>query len=42
VRDEEMVVEFKALRDIQAEEEITVNYNRDPQDGSPVWFEVLP
>jgi uncharacterized protein len=42
VRDAEMVVQFKALRDIQAGEEITVNYNRDPQDKSPVWFEVLP
>ena len=36
-----MVVQFKALRDIAAGEEITVNYNREPQDRSPVWFEVL-
>ena len=41
VKDEQMVVQFKALRDIAAGEEITVNYNRDPQDRSPVWFEVL-
>ena len=39
-KDEEMVVQFKALRDIAADE-ITVNYNREPQDRSPVWFEVL-
>ena len=42
VRDEEMVVQFNALRDIRAGEEITVNYNRDPRDKSPVWFDVLP
>jgi hypothetical protein len=32
---------FTALRDIDAGEEITVNYNGDPEDRSPVWFEVL-
>lgn len=42
VKDEEMAVQFNALRDIRAGEEITVNYNRDPRDRSPVWFEVLP
>ena len=40
VKDWEMVVQFNALRDIQAGEEITVNYNRNPEDRSPVWFEV--
>ena len=30
----------KALRDISAFEEITTNYNRDPIDTSPLWFEV--
>lgn len=33
--------EFIALRDIVAGEEITVNYNGDPQDRTPVDFEVV-
>jgi hypothetical protein len=32
---------FTALRDIAAGEEITVNYNGDPDDRSPVGFDVL-
>jgi len=28
-----------ALRDIVAGEEITINYNGDPADASPLWFE---
>ena len=32
---------FTALRDIKSGEEITVNYNGDPEDGSPVGFEVI-
>jgi SET domain-containing protein len=31
---------FVALRDIAAGEEITVNYNGEPGDRSPVWFDV--
>ncbi len=42
VKETEMVVQFNALRDIRPGEEITVNYNRNPQDRSPVWFDVLP
>jgi SET domain-containing protein len=42
VKDQEMIVQFNALRDIRPGEEITVNYNRDPRDRSPVWFDVLP
>lgn len=42
VKDTEMVVQFNALQDIQTGEEITVNYNRNPQDRSPLWFDVLP
>src|SRR5690606_33385944 len=30
---------FTALRDIAPGEEITVNYNGDPDDPTPVWFE---
>lgn len=33
------VLEFVSLRDIEAGEEITVNYNLDPEDKSPVWWE---
>lgn len=42
VKDWEMGIQFKALQDIQEGEEIMVNYNRDPRDRSPVWFDVLP
>ncbi|MFW9940838.1 MAG: SET domain-containing protein-lysine N-methyltransferase [Candidatus Thorarchaeota archaeon] len=33
-------IEYISLRDISKGEEITVNYNGDPIDKSPVWFEV--
>lgn len=33
------VLEFEAIRDIKAGEEITVNYNLDPDDHTPVWWE---
>lgn len=32
---------FTSLRDIAPGEEITVNYNGDPNDDSAVWFEVV-
>jgi len=32
---------FTALRDIAAGEEVTVNYNGEPEDRSPVWFDVI-
>jgi SET domain-containing protein len=32
---------FSALRDIAPGEEITVNYNGDPADASPVGFDVI-
>ncbi|MGE3819259.1 MAG: SET domain-containing protein [Isosphaeraceae bacterium] len=32
---------FTALRDVAAGEEITINYNGDPDDPEPVGFEVL-
>jgi SET domain-containing protein len=32
---------FTALRDIAAGEEICINYNGDPEDRSPVGFEVI-
>lgn len=33
------VLEFEAIRNIRAGEEITVNYNLDPEDQTPVWWE---
>ncbi len=33
------VLEFVSIRDIDAGEEITVNYNYDPDDITPVWWE---
>lgn len=34
-------IDFYARKDIQEGEEITVNYNGDPEDQSPLWFEVI-
>ena len=39
--DEEGEIVFTALREIAAGEEITVNYNGDPDDMSRLWFETL-
>jgi uncharacterized protein len=36
-----LVLSFRALRDIAAGEEITINYNFDPDDRSPVGFDVV-
>lgn len=33
------VLEFIAVRDIEPGEEICVNYNLDPDDQTPVWWE---
>lgn len=35
---EQMTIDIYAIRDIEAGEEITVNYNGEPDDPSPVWF----
>jgi SET domain-containing protein len=32
---------FTAIREIAAGEEITINYNGEPSDESPVWFKVV-
>ncbi len=34
-------MKFFAIKDIEPGEELTVNYNRDPKDKSPVWFDVI-
>ena len=36
----ELVMTYRALRDIKASEEITINYNWNPDDKSPVGFKV--
>ena len=36
------VMDFVAIRDIASGDEIRTNYNRDPLDQSPVWFDVAP
>ena len=36
----ERLMEFVALRDIEQDEEITINYNGDPDDRAPVGFRV--
>jgi hypothetical protein len=35
-------MDFVAIRDVASGAEIRTNYNRDPLDRSPVWFEVAP
>ncbi len=36
---EAQILEYTALRTIEPGEEIVVNYNGDPRDRTPVWFE---
>lgn len=38
---ENQSIDVYAREDIQENEEITVNYNGDPTDQSPLWFEVI-
>jgi SET domain-containing protein len=35
-------IRFVALRDIETGEEVTANYNEEPDNRKPVWFDVLP
>lgn len=37
---EEETMSVKTVRDIEADEELTINYNGDWDDTRPVWFEV--
>ena len=36
---ETKTIEFHAIKDIEAGEEITINYNGDPEDQDKVWFD---
>ena len=38
---EKLTIEFVALREIDAGEEITTNYNGDPNSEEPIWFETF-
>jgi SET domain-containing protein len=41
VEESNSFMSFRALRPIDRDEEITINYNGDPDDSSPMSFEVL-
>ena len=36
----EQTIEFRLLKDVNGCEELLVNYNGDPNDSTPVWFDV--
>ena len=36
---EDEVIHFIAIRDIAPDEELTINYNHDPDSKKPVWFD---
>lgn len=38
---EEEAIQYVAIRTIAKGEEICVNYNGDPEDRSPLWFDVV-
>jgi len=38
---DKLTIEFVAARGIEAGEEITINYNGDPNSKKPIWFESL-
>lgn len=38
---EEETIEVKTVRDIEAGEELTINYNGDWNDGKKVWFDAV-
>jgi hypothetical protein len=38
-RFDDVVIDYVALRDIEAGEEITINYNGRPDDQTPMWFD---
>ena len=38
---DKLTIEFVAARGIEAGEEITINYNGDPNSKKPIWFECL-
>ncbi|MCM3796889.1 SET domain-containing protein [Priestia megaterium] len=39
--EKKVTIEFYCIVDIKKNEEITINYNGDPKDKSPLWFNVI-
>ncbi|PFR98129.1 SET domain-containing protein [Priestia megaterium] len=39
--EDNLSIEFYAEADIKKDEEITINYNGDPKDKSPLWFDII-
>lgn len=39
--EEQLTIDFYALTDIKAGEEITINYNGETEDQSKLWFDVI-
>lgn len=37
---EKRLLKYVCIKDIQTDEEITINYNWDPEDKNPVWFDL--
>lgn len=37
---EDEIIRFIALKDIEADTEITINYNHDPESKDQLWFDV--
>lgn len=42
IKHKELSIDFIALNDIKKDQEITVNYNSNPKNKRPLWFDVLP
>ncbi|QES87211.1 SET domain-containing protein [Rhizosphaericola mali] len=36
---EENEIRVRTVKDVKAGEEVTINYNADPDDETPIWFE---
>lgn len=39
--EDNLSIDFYAVTDIKKGEEITINYNGEPEDKSPLWFDVI-
>lgn len=39
--EENLSIDFYAIDDIQSGEELTINYNGEPEDQSELWFHVI-
>lgn len=41
INEKKVTIEFYCIVDIKKNEEITINYNGEPEDQSPLWFNVI-